>query len=130
MAAQQVQQQAGAPSLFRSPDEGSKLVLGSTEFALNLFKELSKPGQNVIFSPMSISFAMAMTYLGSASTTAEEMKRVLGFTNVHEDHVHSSFADLHSSLMSTEGNYTLNLANRLYGQQSYPFLQEFLDNAK
>ena len=73
---------------------------------------------------------MAMTFLGSANTTAEEMKQVLGLTNVHEDHVHTSFADLQTALMRTEGNYQLNLANRLYGQQSYPFLQEFLDNAK
>ena len=73
---------------------------------------------------------MAMTYLGSANTTAEEMKRVLGLNNIHEDHVHTSFADLHSTLMTTEGNYVINLANRLYGQQSYQFRQEFLDNAK
>ena len=47
-------------------DEGQKLTRAYTEFALDLYRELSaiKEGDNIFFSPFSISSALAMTYLG------------------------------------------------------------------
>ena len=51
---------------FSNAEEGSKLILSSTEFAFDLFRKLNtdKKGDNVFLSPTSISMALAMTYLG------------------------------------------------------------------
>ena len=51
---------------FNCLEEGVKLVHANTQFALDLFKVLSesKKEDNIFFSPMSISSALAMTYLG------------------------------------------------------------------
>nr|XP_046226557.1 leukocyte elastase inhibitor-like isoform X2 [Scatophagus argus] len=43
-----------------------------------------------------------------------------------QDDVHASFAQLLSELNKTDAPYALSLANRLYGEQSYQFVEEFL----
>ena len=97
---------------------------------MDLFKQLSNPEENVFFSPLSVSIAMAMTYMGSRGDTKTQMKEVLGFSEVDEDRLHSLFHDLHTELIQTGGNYTLRIANRLYGDQSRTFLQDFTDGTR
>ncbi|XP_031163591.1 leukocyte elastase inhibitor-like isoform X1 [Sander lucioperca] len=43
-----------------------------------------------------------------------------------QDDVHASFAQLLSELIKADAPYALSLANRLYGEQSYQFVEDFL----
>uniref|UniRef100_A0A671S4I1 Serpin B6 n=1 Tax=Sinocyclocheilus anshuiensis TaxID=1608454 RepID=A0A671S4I1_9TELE len=47
-----------------------------------------------------------------------------------EDQIHSSFNKLMSELKKPRAPYVLSLANRLYGEQSYQFVEKFLNDAK
>ncbi|KAK2903638.1 hypothetical protein Q8A67_008351 [Cirrhinus molitorella] len=47
-----------------------------------------------------------------------------------EDQIHSSFNKLMSELNKPGVPYVLSLANRLYGEQSYQFVEKFLNDAK
>ncbi|KAF7659320.1 hypothetical protein LDENG_00299070 [Lucifuga dentata] len=47
-----------------------------------------------------------------------------------DDDVHSSFAQLMSELNKPEALYALSLANRLYGEQSYQFVEDFLADTR
>uniref|UniRef100_A0A8C2E3M5 Serpin B6 n=1 Tax=Cyprinus carpio TaxID=7962 RepID=A0A8C2E3M5_CYPCA len=47
-----------------------------------------------------------------------------------EDQIHSSFNKLMSELKKPGAPYVLSLANRLYGEQSYQFVEKFLSDAK
>ncbi|XP_052434654.1 leukocyte elastase inhibitor isoform X6 [Carassius gibelio] len=47
-----------------------------------------------------------------------------------EDQIHSSFNKLMSELKKPGSPYVLTLANRLYGEQSYQFVEKFLNDAK
>lgn len=48
-------------------------------FAMSLLKVLGEESsKNVFFSPLSISSAMAMVFLGAKATTAEQMAQVPG----------------------------------------------------
>nr|XP_046226559.1 leukocyte elastase inhibitor-like isoform X1 [Scatophagus argus]XP_046226560.1 leukocyte elastase inhibitor-like isoform X1 [Scatophagus argus] len=49
-------------------------------------------------------------------------------TKDFEDDVHVSFAKLLSELNKANAPYALNVANRLYGEQSYQFVKDFLVN--
>jgi len=113
---------------FSNKAEGQKLVTANTNFAFQLFKELSasKSGGNVFLSPASISMALAMTYLGAKNETAKQMAEVLKFANISPDQLHSLFSELQQSLTSSAG-CTLEIANKLYPQQDYTILKEFLD---
>ncbi|KAG8571880.1 hypothetical protein GDO81_011815 [Engystomops pustulosus] len=97
-----------------------------TNFSLDLFKTLCKknPNENIFYSPLSISAALAMVFLGAKGKTAEQVSRVLHFDSVKD--VHSNFQALNAQINKRSNSFTLNLANRLYGEQTFNFLPEFL----
>jgi serpin B len=106
------------------------LVRGNNEFALDLYRRLAKQAaavENVVFSPYSISNALAMTYAGARGETAEQMAKVLHFS-LREEQLHRAFAKLIADLQKDdkERPYQLYIANALWGQQGYPFLEAFL----
>jgi len=54
------------------------------------------------------------------------MRKVLHFTDVEEGHLHQAFTDIQSALNKPCQPYKLYMANRLFGEKSYDFLEEFL----
>jgi serine protease inhibitor len=103
------------------------LVKGDNDFAFNLYQKLSSDEGNLFFSPYSISSALAMTYAGARGQTAAEMAKTLQFP-FPDQRLHSAFADLtgQHNRPDPKRQYKLVVANRLWGQQGYGFLPEFL----
>jgi serpin B len=103
------------------------VVKGNTDFALNLYRELKNTNGNLFFSPYSISTALAMTYAGARENTAKQMEEVLHFPS-GQNKVHPAFGRLETLLneIQTQGDIQLNVANSLWPQQGYPFLEEYL----
>ena len=108
----------------------NRLVQGNTAFALELYSKLGRTG-NVFFSPYSISAALAMTYGGGRGITAAEMEKALHFDLGPAD-THSAFRELQTRLeaLEEEGGIRLAIANSLWPQKGYPFLQEYLNVIK
>ena len=108
-------------------DALGRLVETNTEFALELYRQLSGGEGNLFFSPFSLSSALAMTYAGARGNTARQMAQVL-----HVDprplELHAAFAQLRASLAAVQksGQVQLVLANSLWPQIGYPFLPDFL----
>ncbi|XP_049620958.1 serpin B6-like [Suncus etruscus] len=99
------------------------------DFALNLLKKLGEDSSsNVFFSPLSISSALAMVYLGARGTTAEQMSQALSFHRVSGD-VHQGFQDIMGAVNKTDSKYQLKMANRLFGAKTYEFLPSFKDSS-
>ncbi|KFP95263.1 Plasminogen activator inhibitor 2 [Haliaeetus albicilla] len=106
----------------------------NTSFALDFFKhECQEDGdKNILFSPLSISSALATVYLGARGNTADQMEKVkIG----KSDNIHSGFKALNFELNQPTKNYLLKSVNQLYGEKSLPFsvflaLQEYLKLAK
>ena len=57
------------------------------------------------------------------------MKSVLKFDDVSDDDVHSGFERLLKSVNDSSQPYQLDIANRLFAEKSYKFLEHFLANA-
>ncbi|XP_073754066.1 serpin B4-like isoform X3 [Callorhinus ursinus] len=123
----------------------NSLSAANTHFAFDLFQQLKGSKKDDIFySPLSISTALAMTYLGAKENTAFEIGEVLHFNEATEntkertttDHVqklgnvHHQFQKLLTELKKPTDAYELNIANKLYGEKNYQFLQEYMDNVK
>jgi serpin B len=102
------------------------LVEGNNQFALDLYRQLSTQEGNLIFSPFSISTALGMTYTGARGETAEQMAKAMRFT-LPQERLHRSFAYLIGQLQgeSKTKPYHLYLANALWGQKGYSFLEDF-----
>jgi len=118
---------------FTSGQEVDSNVLSLTEentnFAVNLYKQVAEGSNNLFLSPYSISAALAMTYMGASGTTRDEMNEVCGFGNVGAtpEEFASTFASLSGILFNENNGYTLQEANRLFGDDDYKFLQPFMD---
>ena len=118
------------PSATRS--EVEDLVRGHSAFAFDLYQELSSEEGNLFYSPYSISIALGMTYAGARGETEEQMSDTLHFL-LPQGSLHPAFNSLYLDLDSRSGGkqednpaaFRLNIANALWGQQGYRFLDDF-----
>jgi len=121
---------------------------GNVAFALDLLAVLrEQEGGNVFASPYSVSVALAMTYAGARGTTREEMADALEF-ELDGEQLHAAFAALEAEFaqrnedgrdaavrtVSRENDdenagpaFELTTANGAWGQDGFPFREEFLD---
>ncbi|XP_069324001.1 serpin B3-like [Eulemur rufifrons] len=117
----------------------------NTQFALDMFRQFGKSKEdNIFYSPLSITSAFAMLLLGCRENTALQIEKVLHFNEVTENtkertaachdekpgNVHHQFQKLLTELNKPTDAYELKIANRLYGEKTYKFLQEYLANTK
>ncbi|KAE8597801.1 hypothetical protein XENTR_v10016603 [Xenopus tropicalis] len=121
----------------------SSLSKSFSEFSLDLCKELKKNPEkkNILFSPLSICSAMGLVLLGSKGDTAAEIEKVFHFPaaagsrsskpscqqqTCQAQGVHLLFKDLFSTLNKPNDHYELSIANRAYGEKSFPFSEQYL----
>jgi len=114
------------------PDQIQALVENNNTFAFDLYRSLQAQDGNLIYSPYSISLALAMTYAGARGETESQMAQTLHF--LPQDGLHPAFNALDLQLAERgkaasdgETPLQLNIANAVWAEQTYPFLQSFLD---
>jgi len=116
----------------------SSVVTGNSQFATDLYAEISEKENetpehdgNLLVSPYSVSTALAMTFAGAKRQTEAEMAEVMHF-NLPQQQLHPAFAQLIAKLdkPGIQRPYQLSVANRLWGQQDYRFLAEFLQTTR
>jgi serpin B len=118
------------------------VVAGNNKFALELYAKLRSKQGNLFLSPYSISTALAMAHAGARGQTELQMARTL-----HFPFMGSTDAELPSTLMADrrqfasafgkiienlnnrgeKDGYELRVANALWAQKDYGFLEEFLE---
>jgi serine protease inhibitor len=109
--------------------EQTQTVEGNNAFAIALYGELREQKGNLFFSPESISTALAMAYAGARGGTASQMAKTLHFT-LPPAQLHPAMGALLQNLNATHEGYQLNVANALWAQQGYRFLDAFLSLLK
>ncbi|KAM4543870.1 leukocyte elastase inhibitor A-like isoform 1-T2 [Fundulus diaphanus] len=109
----------------------SSLSKANTTFSLALLRKLSEDNKtaNIFFSPFSISSALAMLMLGAKGNTATQISECLKTQDCQDD-VHTLFAKLLSKLNKAGTQFVLSVANRLFVEQTYHFIQEFLTQTR
>eukprot|EP00058_Branchiostoma_floridae_P014655 XP_002600143.1 hypothetical protein BRAFLDRAFT_66651 [Branchiostoma floridae] len=120
----------GVTTSWEAKSSLSSLVEANSAFALGLFRRLcDSTDGNIVFSPLSISAAMAMTYIGARGNTRYQMERILRFHYFqNEDDLHSTFSAIEDVISTSgrEADYTFVQANRLFGQAGMSFRHDFL----
>ena len=113
-------------------DDITALVDGNNAFALDLYRSLRSQDGNLVYSPFSISLALAMTYAGARNTTESQMAQAMHF--LPQDKLHTAFNALdlkleeeHKAETKDQEPLQLNIANAVWAEQTYPFQQDFLD---
>jgi len=140
------------PLTTREKIEAKTIVEGNNKFAMALFAKLRSKEGNLFFSPYSISTALAMTYGGARGQTEAQMAEVLHFPIIVSPSKHTQYPwrELSSPIVpdrprfasafgkivkdlnarGKKGGYQLTVANALWGQKGYEFLEEFLQLVK
>jgi serpin B len=94
------------------------LIAADNSFASRLYEQLAKRDEkNLVFSPHSISNALAMALVGARGATTDEIAKVLG--------QHSVDTASLATAANTNGNVFLD-ANRVWVQKDFPLLPDFL----
>ncbi|MEJ2597327.1 MAG: serpin family protein [Anaerolineales bacterium] len=113
-----------------SEQEMAELVAGDSAFAFDLYQALRGEAGNLFYSPYSLSIALAMTYAGARGETEQQMATTLHYT-LPQEQLHPAFNGLDLALADEgdqqEGAFRLDVANSLWGQEDFPFRQEYLD---
>src|ERR1043165_4123884 len=107
--------------------DAAAVVLANTPFACDLYAGLASVDDNLVFSPFSISTALAMLDAGAAGTTDAELRAAL-HADALGNRLHTGYRAVLRSLDVGRdfGAYQLAAADRLFGQTGFPFRSEFL----
>lgn len=121
-----------------SPDvtaeEIVKLSSDNADFAWAFYQQITRPGENLFFSPYSLSVALAMTWAGARGNTETEMAQAMRFT-LGQERLHPAFNGLDLELASRADAsssdatlpFVLNVTNGLFAQTGFEFIDPFLD---
>ncbi|XP_012579796.1 PREDICTED: alpha-1-antichymotrypsin [Condylura cristata] len=116
------------------PVDTLQLASSNTEFAFSLYKQLASknPNRNVVFSPLSISMALAFLSLGARSTTLTEILEGLKFnlTETPEAEIHRGFQNLLGSLSRPSDPLQLSVGNAMFVSESLKLLDTFKADAQ
>lgn len=115
-----------------SSDEAT-LVQGNNTFAVDLYGALHTGNGNLAFSPYSLSVALAMPYAGARGNTEAQMAQALHYT-LPQDRLHAAFNRLDLDLTkeaqpatASELPLQLKVANAIWAEKTFSFLQSYLD---
>ncbi|NXE15180.1 SPB11 protein, partial [Lophotis ruficrista] len=123
------------------------LSAANAKFCLDFFREISKSkrNENIFFSPLSLSAAFGMVVLGARGSTLQQiekfqlctgklkttMKLLFSCLKCEEaGGVHSQFQALLAAVSEPRPGCSLSIANRLFGEITYPFFQQYLNATK
>lgn len=110
-------------------------VEASNKFCVDLHSYLRSErqftGENLFYSPSSLSIALAMTSMGARGNTAEQLNKALHWEGLSQDKLHDNGKEFLVALQesNTKGN-ELTAANGLFVQKDYPLSRGFSEGIK
>ncbi|XP_064482064.1 leukocyte elastase inhibitor-like [Ornithodoros turicata] len=108
--------------------ESPSLVEANNRLGINILRRLSLRMNNVVLSPVSVSAAIALVYLGAKGVSEEELAEVLGIKMAHFDgkrSVEKGFAPLLDHFRHLEKEVNFHIANAFLVQKEFPVLEEY-----
>ncbi|WP_224247291.1 serpin family protein [Hyalangium gracile] len=117
-----------------APQDFTALVSSNTDFGVDVYRKIARPGENLFFSPFSITQAFAMLYPGARGSTEAQMAQTLRFT-LSQERLHPALNALDLALNAhagvTRGDEgtapTFRLVNSSWGQKGMEFEPAYLD---
>ncbi len=106
----------------------TRLAAADNEFGFDLFSQIQTKDRdkNIFISPLSVAFALAMTYNGAAGETQQAMARALKLEGMSLSELNQSGAALTKTLVSSDPKVEMVIANSLWARQGVEFKPDFL----
>jgi serine protease inhibitor len=106
------------------------LIQSGNSFAFDIFSQVMKnagENENVMISPMSISYALSMTLNGASGTTLTAMMEALRQNGITVDEINNSYKSLTEDLLSVDKRVLITIANSVWTEKDFTVKQAFID---
>jgi len=110
--------------------EESSLLQSSNKFGFTLFDKIiagTPVDTNVFISPLSVSYALAMTWNGAANATREAMSNTLQISGLSVEEVNQAYQSLTAILNEADPSIDINMANSIWCREDVAVKEEFVD---
>jgi serpin B len=106
------------------------LVGSGNSFAFDIFREVvgnAAASENIMISPLSISYALSMALNGAYGTTQDSMFKALRINDLTPEELNNSFKNLTKSLLTVDQRVLMAIANSVWIEQDFLVKQSFID---
>jgi serpin B len=112
--------------------KAAEIIEADKEFGFELFREVNilSEEDNIMISPLSVSYALGMTYNGAAGTTLQAFNDVLHFGDLTMQEVNESYKDLMDQLVQLDDQVEFSIANSIWYRLGFQVLSEFIKTNK
>jgi len=118
------------PVLIDLTNDQIALIESENSFAFDIFRELMErtdKEENVIISPLSISYALSMTLNGAEGATRDSILKALRVAGITPEQINNSYKDLTEALLSVDKRVLMSIANSVWAEKNFMVKQPFID---
>ena len=109
------------PKSIVLPNYASEVLTSNNNFGVSLFTEVAAEKQeNIMLSPLSANIALNMAMNGAGGNTFAQMRDILGYNNLTQEEINELYKTLVEQLLTADDKVTLNLANAMFYENSFP----------
>lgn len=108
----------------------TNLIESGNEFAFDIFERIilkAGSSENVMISPLSISYALSMSVNGAEGETREAILDALRLNGLSTDELNRSYSDLTEDLMKVDRKVIMEIANSVWTEDDFNVKKPFLD---
>jgi len=106
------------------------LIESGNAFAFDIFSQVLKSSgenENVMISPLSISYALSMTLNGANGATREAMLDALRLKGISVDAINNSYKNLTEALLAVDKRVLMSIANSVWIENNFTVKKTFTD---
>jgi serpin B len=107
-----------------------KLIESENSFAFEIFRKTSEKAagsENLVISPLSISYALSMTLNGASGATREAMLETLRVNGLTPEIINNSYKTLSEALLSVDKRVLISIANSVWTENNFVVKKPFTD---
>jgi serpin B len=116
------------PAVIELNKKSLEIIEADQQFAFELFQQVTSLSdqENIMISPLSVSYALGMTFNGADSTTLDAFVDVLHFGELTEQEVNESYQDLMGQLVTLDDRIKLTIANSIWHVDWAVVMEDFI----
>lgn len=111
-------------------DAEKSLINSTNDFGFKLFRNVvdyDEPDKNIFISPLSVSFALGMTYNGAAEDTREAMATTLEYADLTIEQINQSYRNIIDILTGLDPYVAMQIANSIWYRTGLPVEPTFIE---
>lgn len=119
----------GDPVTINLTLKQASLVTSENTFAFDIFRKVlqAQAGENIIISPLSISYALSMTVNGASSATRDSMLKAMRVSGITIEDLNNSYSELTDALLAVDQRVKIQIANSVWTENNFVVKKPFTD---